>query len=435
MGNSGAFSSYLAIIMVLMLVFISSINKFRLKYFYIAIIFVTVVIILFTQGRASWVAISITSLFIAFNVLKTEAKALTGLYKKYRLAIIGVSLCFILISSFFIFNLKKDSSNGRVLIWKITTEMIKETPFLGVGFGNFGSIYPLHQANYLKVNKVEPMRFLANDISHPFNEYLFTTAEVGVVGFVMFVAIFVAVLYFKPPKNRTILACYSGIFCFLILSLFTYPFKIFSIQFLVFSFIVIISSEIKNKPLLVFKKNTLSMIFIGAVISSFLIFQMEFNRFQLERKWNKTNEITKDLTWEARHEALSSIYEKEDIRNWSILMNYGVELVYQKKYHKAIEVFLKSSNFFKTSDLYLNLGVAFENTDQPNEAEQAYLTAANIVPHKFLPNYRLVLLYDRMDRKSEAKSLAKTILQTPAKINSSTVLDIKYEMRKYLKND
>lgn len=435
MGNSGAFSSYLAIITSLMLVFVGSIHKVRLKYFYTTIIITTLLVILFTKGRASWVASSLVGLFIAFHTFKTHIKELTSQFKKYRLVIIGGSLCFILISSFFIFNLKKDSSNGRILIWKITTEMIKETPLLGVGFGNFGSTYPLHQASYLRANKDEPMQFLANDINHPFNEYLFTTAELGLIGFVLFFAIFFAIVYYKPKSNKLLLAAYSSILCFLILSLFTYPFKIFSIQFLVFCFIAIISSQINKKHLFVLKKNVLSIVFICTTILSFLVFKTELNRFQLEKEWNKTNKITKSLTWKSRAKELSSLYGKNDIQNWSILMNYGVELISNKEYHKAIEVLEKSSKYFKTSDLYLNLGIAYENIKKRNEAEQAYLTAMHIVPHKFLPKYRLVLLYNDVGLKNKAQELAKNILQTPAKINSTTVVTIKYEMRKFLKNN
>ncbi len=432
MGNSGAFSSYLAIISSLMLVFVGSINKFRLKHFYITIIITTIVVILFTQGRASWVAISITSVFIAFNIFKKDIKLFTSLLRKYRTVAIAGVLCLIIICSAFIFNMKKDSSNGRVLIWKITTEIIKETPLLGVGFGNFGSVYPLHQANYLKVNKDEPMRFLANDVNHPFNEYLFTAAELGIVGFTLFLVIFSAIVYYKPKSNKLLLASCGGILCFLILALFTYPFKIFSIQFLVFSFVAIISSNIISKHILVLKKNILSVFFIAATFSSFLIFKNELGRFQIEKNWNKKNEMTKSSTWETRSRVLSSIYNKNDIENWSILMNYGAELVSNKEYHKAIEVLQKSSKYFKTSDLYLNLGVAFENINKLKDAEQAYITAINIVPHKFLPKYRLVLLYDSMGLKHNAKELAKNILRTPAKINSNTVVTIKQEMKNFL---
>jgi len=435
MGNSGAFSSYLAIITSFMLIFVGSIHKVRLKYFYITIIIPTLLVILFTKGRASWVAISLAGLFIAFNTFKTQVKAITGLYKKYRLVIIVGLVCFILISSFFVFNFKKDSSNGRILIWKITTEMIKETPLLGVGFGNFGSTYPLHQANFLKVNKDEPMQFLANDVNHPFNEYFYTIAELGVIGFVIFLAIFIAIVYYKQKNNKLLLACYAGILCFLILSLFTYPFKIFSIQFLVFAFVAIISSKINKKHLFVLKRNTLSTIFICATILSFLVFKTELDRFKLEKEWNETNEITKNLTRETRSKALSSFYNNNDIQNWSILMNYGVELASNKEYHKAIEVLEKSSKYFKTSDLYLNLGIAYENIQKLKDAEEAYKTAMYIVPHKFLPKYRLVLLYDDMGLKVKAKELAKNILQTPAKINSTTVVTIKHEMRRFLKNN
>lgn len=435
MGNSGAFSSYLAVLTALMLVFIESIKKEKLKIFYLSIIVLTVSVILLTQGRAAWVGIFITCLFILHKKYKNVLKSKIRMPKNYKLIGLGVLICSMVFCSLYIFNLKKDSSNGRILIWKITTEMISNTPFFGVGFGNFGSEYPLHQAKYFKINKEEPMRFLANDINHPFNEYLHNIAELGVVGLILFTGMFAVVFYYSAGTNKILMAFYSGMLCFLVLSLFTYPFKIFSIQFFVFAFIAIISSTIKSKSLLSLNKYALSVVLILATICSFLIFKNEFSKSQIEKEWNTTYQLTKNDTWKTRYQKLLHIYNKHDIENWSVLMSFGTELVANGEYHKAIEVLEKSSNYFKTSDLYLNLGIAFENINKLKEAEQAYLIAMHIVPHKFLPKYRLALLYNNMEFKNKAKELALLILQTPAKINSNIVLDIKREMRNFLINN
>ena len=89
----------------------------------------------------------------------------------------------------------------------------------------------------------------------------------------------------------------------------------------------------------------------------------------------------------------------------------------------------------KTSDLYTHLGISFEETGDYQNSRASYEMAINLVPHKFFPRYRLVYLYNKMGLKKEALNLAIEIVTTPAKINSKTVQGIKYEMKKYIKQN
>ena len=53
--------------------------------------------------------------------------------------------------SFFLYIVKKDSANGRLLIWRVTTAIIADNPVKGVGIREFSGEYMRHsKKNTLK---------------------------------------------------------------------------------------------------------------------------------------------------------------------------------------------------------------------------------------------------------------------------------------------
>jgi O-antigen ligase len=52
-----------------------------------------------------------------------------------------------------LFYQKKDSTNGRLLIWKVSSEMIKDKPVLGHGINTFQAKYMDYQSQYFENNR------------------------------------------------------------------------------------------------------------------------------------------------------------------------------------------------------------------------------------------------------------------------------------------
>jgi hypothetical protein len=51
------------------------------------------------------------------------------------------------------------SADARVVVWKISAEMIIQRPLLGYGYGSFERNYSLFQSNYFKSGKVPRMKY------------------------------------------------------------------------------------------------------------------------------------------------------------------------------------------------------------------------------------------------------------------------------------
>jgi len=66
------------------------------------------------------------------------------------------------------------------------------------------------------------------------------------------------------------------------------------------------------------------------------------------------------------------------------------------------------------------------------EAEDHYQKAAAMCPAKFVPLYKLFLLYETTGEKEKMCKTAKTITDKPVKVMSPTVNQIKIEVKQKL---
>lgn len=89
----------------------------------------------------------------------------------------------------FLYHFKKDSADGRILMWKITAAAILRHPLGGVGLGGFPAAYAEEQAAYFAdtATSVEEQR-VAGCPEYAFNEYLQIALEEGMPGLGVFAA-------------------------------------------------------------------------------------------------------------------------------------------------------------------------------------------------------------------------------------------------------
>ena len=81
--------------------------------------------------------------------------------------------------------MKKDSADGRLLIWKVTTEMIAKKPLIGHGTNGFEANYMNYQADYFSENNNPKEALLAGNNKYAFNIFLKILSEYGLIGFII----------------------------------------------------------------------------------------------------------------------------------------------------------------------------------------------------------------------------------------------------------
>ena len=121
--------------------------------------------------------------------------------------------------------MKKDSADGRLLIWNCAWEMIKDAPLTGHGSGSFRAHYMDYQAAYIEAHPDNHYVTLADNVLSPFNEYIHFTLNFRLIGlFLIFIG--TGYLWWKNRNRKDIDGKVAAFFLYGIgiFSLFSYPF-------------------------------------------------------------------------------------------------------------------------------------------------------------------------------------------------------------------
>jgi O-antigen polymerase len=118
--------------------------------------------------------------------------------------------------------------------------------------------------------------------------------------------------------------------------------------------------------------------------------------------------------------------------NGLFLYNYGAELNYINEWDKSIVLLNESANYYNDIDLQLQLADNYMQLKQYHKAEKCLRLAHEMIPNRFIPLYRLVLLYKEEGKINTALRFAHIIVGKPVKVLSIEVLAIKKEMNKLI---
>ena len=91
------------------------------------------------MSRSAWMAVAISGIWVyaTYRSWGTSLRKIGRKYKKRVFPAIIAGGMVLIIVGYALFQLKVDSANGRLLIWKVSVMAIVEKPLLGHGTGNF----------------------------------------------------------------------------------------------------------------------------------------------------------------------------------------------------------------------------------------------------------------------------------------------------------
>lgn len=409
-----------------------------------------------TRSRAAWISVIVSSILIA--IIKYTNKSyfsnfLNSGIKKVAIATIAILMiggCF-----FWFYYLKKDSANGRMLIWKTTAQMIADKPITGFGFGKYPAHYMDYQADYLKGKENTEEAYLADEINYAYNTLLKLTTELGLIGFFLIALIFYFVFKdITKEKDKILISAKFGVLGLLIFSMFSYPEHILSIKILFTSLLAIVASQSNSQflPILVtefikvpssiFKFQSLNklsskkinlipkMMLLLTIISAIYSSYPSFNKFhKAKEKWVEAN---RSYRFRAYNDCLNDYFLIYQVlsNNGQFLLNYGKALSMAKKHCEAIEILKETEKFLKNTIVYTAMGDSYKALKKFSLAEQAYEKANQMVPARFYSKYLLAKLYQETGQMEKAKREANEILNKKVKVQSTAIDEMKEEMRK-----
>jgi O-antigen ligase len=382
-----------------------------------SIVFITAAL---SGSRAAIVACLVVSVCFLFS-------RYSGLKIKKTLKIILV--CVAIAGMTGLYSLKKDSADGRLLIWQTTWNMFREKPLAGHGYGAFQAKYMLCQASYFDAHPDSRYSELADNVLHPFNEYLLVLSEHGIagLGILVLLGLFIVRSYLRKP-DRTKFVAMLSLLSLAVFSCFSYPFEYPFSWIIVFLNIVIIcpATEIFLRCKVYTIKALTSVIAAGLLFAGIILTKAEI-------KWNTiAHQSLAGKTIEVLPE-YDKLYAYLD-RNGLFLYNHAAELHEVKEYEKSLSVFGLCVKYYNDMDVQMLLANNYEESGKYDEAEKHFKIAALMCPNRFMPLYQLALLYKETNRNKEALKLAQQIVDKEIKIPSSTVNAIKHKMQQLIEN-
>jgi len=397
--------------------------------------------------RTSWISVFVSLIFVCFFNRRLVEKIKSVFTRRWK-AIIILLFAVILIPLLFskIYEVRKDSANGRLLIWKVTSTIIKDAPIFGHGYDSFSKIYNNYQADYFKKGLGSDYeKILADNVKHAHNEFLQMWSELGTVGLLLLLALF-AVIIFSCTKNNRGKAAYdeneilhisatAGIISIIIYSLFSFPLHIIATKMNFIFLLALVSATSDGIPGFRFNLPSTALKFVQIVILITVTFiAISYNRtYQAFQKWEEANFLAQLNELNIPENIYKDIYPLLK-QNGLFLFTYGGLLSRQEKFVEAIPFLEEAKKRFSDPNLYLSLGMDYEGVSNYKKAEACYLQASFMIPHKFYPKYLLTKFFIKNLKFEKAKLWADQILNDKAKVNSTAVLEMKDEIAKLVKD-
>ncbi|MDR2040603.1 MAG: O-antigen ligase family protein [Bacteroidales bacterium] len=327
--------------------------------------------------------------------------------------------------------MKKDSADGRWVIWQASTGIIKEHPLFGVGFGRFASEYGNAQAKYFLSGKgSEAQMMVADSPEYAFNEYVQMVVEIGWVGLALFMAVIVCVFCSGNGTQASKEKC--ALLAFLVFAAFSYPFSVLPLCILFVFLLGISASSSKfyfTLPAWLKVAGLIIILFITIYSSCQILPKKkayrEWMSFQMLYNSNGYGSVVDH--YKKWHPFLK--HEKQ------FLFEYGQSLSKTGQHIESNHIFEQYLHYGSDPMVYNCMGNNFKAMEEYQKAEEAYIRASQIVPNRHYPLYLLMKLYEETGQTDKSTDVAKILLEKPVKVMSTAIREMQLDAKQLIKGE
>jgi O-antigen ligase len=433
--NPGPYAGYLAVILPLALYSFMKATNHKVKILNSSLLTlhsITGIVILLilpaTMSRAAWFAASAGCLIVITGHYSLQLKAFYAKYKKWILpGIIACILTFFIVLAG-IYHLKKDSADGRLLMWKIAFRTTVEHP-LGVGLGHFPNAYGEMQAAYFASGQAsETEELVAGSPEYGFNEYLQIAVEAGIAGLLLFLGLIVLVI--RNYLNNRQYGLAGSLVALLVFACFSYPFSV--LPFLILFVFLISRKETGNKHIDAKTERQEECLRVYCLLTSIIaayIIYIQYPVYNAYKEWDKNRVYYHSELYREVTEAYKPLYPYLNDRI-QFLFEYSRSLSNTKQYEESNAVLQKAVQISCDPMLYNIMGKNYQAMKNYRQAEICFIRATQMVPNRLYPWYLLAKLYDEMGLPDKVRETAAIVLTKEPKVQSAAVREMRKEVLK-----
>ena len=430
--NPGPYSGYLAAVLPIALYRMLVLNgkKDRLSvvqyYFSMCVILLICCVLPAGMSRAAWFASLISCGYVVLKVYHVKVKSFVS---KHGYAVLGVLIVSALFASGAYF-MKRDSADGRLLIWKITSQAIVGNPWGEENGRTFSAIYGDAQERYFTdCEYSESEAWVAGTPDFAFNEYLQMAVEYGVWVSVLLVTVLLVLSMIAGSRKQ--LAGMGGcLVSLMVFACFSYPLHIPAIVSVWLLTVMVLCGE----GLVMIKRKRYTVVVLLPVVvvgltASVNMYGMYSARTQSVREWMPVRVLYHSEAFDSASEEYGKLYDKMSWNN-DFCFEYGRALYKAGSYSEAEEVLLKAMKVSGDPMILNILGRNAHESGEYGKAEKFLLRSTYRLPERVYPHYLLVKLYAESGYFDRVKLIreAEYVLNVEPKVNSTAIREMRQEV-------
>lgn len=400
--------------------FLKERGKKKLLLLFFLLLFVSVLMI--TRTRGAWLGVFFSLLILGFFILR-HPHFRKFLKKRWTFALLllvgGISILYLsplekraeepLKERI----LSPESIKQRFLLWRISLEMLKKNPFLGVGIGAFKTNFLEEEVAFLKEHPEKTP--YAGEAKHSHNEYLQIGAELGGVGLSVFL-LFLALVIFrtlrgiKRDKDPLLLGVLGSFVFFLTHIFFTFLLHLPAHSLLFFSLVGMVEGIVAPK-----KKVSLSK--GRALLFGIFLFFLFFTSFLTLRSFYSSTFLKKGRILETQFKDKEAYKFYIKALRWDPFSGEGHFLLaefYRRfgLYESALEEYKRALLYpedinilatYSQSQIYYWLGWIYGRVGNYKEAEKWLKKILFLYPDHGPARYLLGVFYRNQGKVKDAK--------------------------------
>ena len=377
--NPGPYSGFLAMCLPLAL-HEWLLRKGIWKHLALVAVVLTLVVLPSGMSRSAWLAAWVASGYVM--VMHHRVR----LYRYWKVWTVGGLLLIIL--GIGAYHWKKDSADGRLLMWKVATLALKEHPWHGVGWEQVAGAYGDAQEKFFTSGLASAQEeYVAGAPEYVFNEYLQVAIAWGIPAlFVLLVM--VACCFYTGHRSGQFGAC-GGLLSLGVFAFSSYPFQFMEFILAFIALLVVCMMGCR--------KVWIQMLVLMVGIGTGFYLKENRPRKNVRVLFERAHSLHKAEEWEASTEMMKELMK---VSSDAMILNI--------------------------------IGKNCQALGQYMEAEEWFVRSTHRLPNRLYPYYLLAKLYAEVPHifpREKLEWAVRMVLEKEAKVESTAIRQMREEVK------